>query len=119
MTPLKRKLLVATCALFPAASALAGPHGGHGDHSPAFSLHFGFPLGWYEPHYYYSPPPHYYYPPAVVVAPAPQVYVQRSDPPSDQAQPAWYYCEQSRGYYPYVKSCPGGWKRVSPTPPPQ
>lgn len=117
MTPLKRNLLFAALALLPAAGALAGPHGGHhGGHGPALSLHFGLPLGWYEPYYYYPPP--YYYPPAVVQAPAPQAYVQRSDP-SEEAQPAWYYCEQSRRYYPYVKACPGGWKRVSPTPPPQ
>lgn len=120
MKSLKRSLLLAAAlALLPAGGALAEPHGGHhGGHGPAFSLHFGVPLGWYEPHYYYPPP--YYYPPVVVQAPAaPQAYVQRSEPPSEQAEPAWYYCEQSRGYYPYVKACPGGWKRVSPTPPPQ
>ena len=29
----------------------------------------------------------------------------------------WYYCQDAQGYYPYVKSCPGGWTRVVPTPP--
>ena len=48
------------------------------------------------------------------MAPAsPPVYVERNDNSQD-----WYYCEQTRGYYPYVKECPGGWKRVPPAPPP-
>lgn len=29
----------------------------------------------------------------------------------------WYYCAESRVYYPYVNQCPGGWQRVSPQPP--
>lgn len=118
MKSLKRSLLVAALAMLPAAGALAGPHGGHhGGHGPALSLHFGVPLGWYEPYYYYPAP--YYYPPAVERSPAPQAYVERSDAPREQEEPAWHYCEQSRAYYPYAKACPGGWKRVSPAPPPQ
>ena len=69
---------------------------------------FGFNVGpawgpYWGPGWYYPPP--YYYPPAVVVAPpaAPAQYVERSDQP---AQNYWYYCEASRGYYPYVKDCP-------------
>jgi len=34
-----------------------------------------------------------------------------------QPGPSWYYCEAPKGYYPYVASCPGGWRPVSPTPP--
>ena len=30
----------------------------------------------------------------------------------------WYYCETSRGYYPYVRDCASGWKAVPPAPPP-
>jgi len=26
----------------------------------------------------------------------------------------WYYCENPRGYYPYVSECPGGWMKVVP-----
>ena len=47
------------------------------------------------------------------------VYVERGE--ERQAEPRqdwWYYCEDSRGYYPYVKSCLSGWKRVPPAPPP-
>jgi hypothetical protein len=55
--------------------------------------------------------------PPVYYAPAP-VFVRQ--PPAYIRQPAldesdyWYYCESPRGYYPYVKSCPGGWMKVVP-----
>ncbi|WP_233870390.1 hypothetical protein [Paraburkholderia adhaesiva] len=29
----------------------------------------------------------------------------------------WYYCAMPEGYYPNVRSCPGGWERVPPRPP--
>ena len=69
---------------------------------------------WASPWYY----PPAYYPPAVVVAQpaAPTQYVERADP--QQPSGYWYYCETSRGYYPYVKDCPSGWKAVPPAPPP-
>ncbi len=66
--------------------------------------------GW-GPGYYY-PPPYYYYPPAPA---QPTEYVERID----QAETgSWYYCEPSQSYYPYVKECASGWKRVPATPPP-
>jgi hypothetical protein len=45
-------------------------------------------------------------PPAMATAPAPKT---------------WYFCEGANGYYPYVASCPGGWKTVpaNPAAPPQ
>jgi hypothetical protein len=97
------------------AAAPAFAHGGR--------VHFGVGINfgpywgpYWGPAWYY-PPPYYYYPPAVVVAspPAPQQYVERHDAP---AQNYWYYCEATRGYYPYVKECPGGWKAVPPAPAP-
>ena len=30
----------------------------------------------------------------------------------------WYYCESTRGYYPYVTECKEGWKAVPAAPPP-
>lgn len=30
----------------------------------------------------------------------------------------WYYCPDSRSYYPYVQECASRWERVAPTPPP-
>lgn len=110
-------MLIFALAALASAPALAGPHGGHGGHGLSLGLHFGAPFAWYAPYYYHSP---YYYSPPVVAAPAAApVYVERSDAPPAQAQNWWYYCEDSRAYYPYVKNCPGGWQRVSPTPPAQ
>jgi hypothetical protein len=89
---------------------------------------FGFNLGMGIPPYYgppaWGPRPYYWGPPAVAVAPPypypappvvvvpqqPQVFVQRNQQESDY----WYYCGNPQGYYPYVKSCPGGWMKVVP-----
>jgi hypothetical protein len=57
-----------------------------------------------------------YYPP-VVVQQQPTAYVERSDQPLQAGY--WYYCETSRGYYPYVKECASAWKAVPPSPPGQ
>ena len=88
-----------------------------------FGVFVGGPLFWpgpyYHPPYYY--PPYYptYYPPVVVTpAPAP-TYIEQG---SSQATPAptqgnwWYYCNDAKAYYPYVKECPAGWQRVAPQP---
>ncbi len=74
---------------------------------------------WYfypQPVYPYPDP---YQPPVVViqqsapVAPAPAP----APAPSVAAPQVWYYCEASSSYYPYVPTCPGGWKVVPATPP--
>ena len=103
-------LLAATAS----APALAWHHGGR--------VHFGVVIGapfypWYYPPYPPYPPYPYYYPP---VAPAaPPTYIEQG---AAQAAPAqqgvWYYCAESKTYYPYVKECPGGWQRVTPQPAP-
>lgn len=49
--------------------------------------------------------------PVVVSGAPPVTYVEREQP----AEPVWWYwCNESRAYYPYVKDCPGGWQRVAP-----
>lgn len=66
---------------------------------------------WYfypEPVYPYPDP---YTPPVVIQQQAPVVAA-----PQTTTQ-VWYYCEASKGYYPYVATCPSGWKTVAPTPP--
>ncbi len=107
-------------------------HGGHGGgHGGGwgwglFGLGLGLALSapYYYPYYgapYY--PPAYYppYQPSVVIREP--VYVYPDSPqyvPQASAPEAvhwWYYCPKSRGYYPYVRTCPGGWEKVSPTPP--
>lgn len=47
----------------------------------------------------------------------PQVYVQQQPaPPAPPAQSYWYYCADSKTYYPYVQQCPAGWLKVVPEP---
>jgi hypothetical protein len=69
-------------------------------------IYIGGPVwgpGYYPPPYYYAPPQ-----PVYVQPEAPPVYVEQS---SDDY---WYYCAQSKAYYPYVKECPAGWMKVVP-----
>ncbi|MFZ3045386.1 MAG: hypothetical protein WA151_05695 [Desulfatirhabdiaceae bacterium] len=68
--------------------------------------------------YYESPPVYYqrtYYR-------TPKVVTERSVIPTSSALQRtvgdpnyWYYCRSPRGYYPDVKECPLGWKKVIPT----
>ena len=92
-------------------------HGGHFHYRGHFGVFIGIPFpGYYYPPYYPS-----YYPPAVVVEPQPPTYVEQGTAQAapEQAQANWwYYCAESKTYYPYVKQCPGGWQRVNPQPPP-
>jgi hypothetical protein len=81
--------------------------------------YFGFP--YYPYPYGYAPYPYpyyypHYYPPAYAYPGYPYAY---AEPPvySAPEQAYWYYCQDPQGYYPYVKSCPGGWMKVIPTPP--
>ena len=111
----KIAFLLAAIALGAAFSDSASAHG-----RVVVGVGFGFPVyGWGAPWYY---PPPYYYPSTVVVSrPAATTYIERQDaaPASSPASTDWwYYCEQSKGYYPYVKTCPTGWQKVSPVPPP-
>ena len=93
------------------AQALAWHRGGH--------VHFGVVIGApFYPWWYY--PPYYYYPPVTVPA-APTTYIEQGSPQSAQkrqSQGYWYYCAESKTYYPYVKECPAGWQRVAPQPAP-
>jgi hypothetical protein len=80
------------------------------------SFHFGYWPGWWAP-WVVAPAVVYaaprYYEPVYVEPAAPPVYVERGD----EAAPTetwWYWCADARKYYPYVKECPGGWRRVPP-----
>lgn len=105
-------LLVAAAMPWADASAHRGHRGG-----VRLGIHLGVPLysPWYYGPYYYPPA---YYPPAVVAVPTePPVYIERAEEDSAPG-PAnyWYYCDRSETYYPYVKKCPGGWRKVLPRP---
>ena len=141
------KTLAAALALtlaFPASAALAqsGHHGGghysggHYGGGRYSSGHYGgghyghgyyghgYYGGWYGGYYFNPFWPLYYpyssYPPSYDDGDSdyPHVY---GPPPSEQPAPGtghnWFFCKESNGYYPYVKSCPNGWQQVSPEPP--
>src|SRR6185295_11882554 len=77
-----------------------------------------------QPHHHH----HHFSPPRVVVVPsyAPRRYYYAApvyvSPPVVVAQPLlpsmnsgyWYFCPDSRAYYPYVLECPSGWLAVVP-----
>ncbi|MGH8696943.1 MAG: hypothetical protein ACREVS_10725, partial [Burkholderiales bacterium] len=90
----------------------------------------GFPAYW-GPRWYYPYPAYYpyyapyYYPsysPPAYYPSGPTTYIEQGSGGQTAPQPApehwWYYCAESKTYYPYTKECPGGWQRVSPQPPP-
>jgi hypothetical protein len=103
-----RKTLLGVLALVTLAAAASEAFA----HRPRARVHFYFGPAWYWGPAYYYPPPYYYYP---VERPAePPVYIERIDPAETGS---WYYCEEGKGYYPYVKECPAGWRRVPGAPP--
>ena len=76
-----------------------GPYWGWGYPGPYWGYRWGYPA---------------YYPPPVVVE-QPHTYIEQEPPPAPAA-PAetayWYYCPNSREYYPSVPSCSEAWVRV-------
>jgi hypothetical protein len=105
-----RKTLLALLALMTLAAVTADAVA-HG--RGRARVHFYWGPAWYWGPAYYYPPPYYYYPPARPAEPT--QYIERIEPTETGS---WYYCEDGNGYYPYVKECPAGWRRVPATPPP-
>jgi hypothetical protein len=102
------KLSVLVLLLFSTGIGDAMARRGHGHHGPR--IHFGLAFGPYWGPWY---PPHYYSP-VVIERASPPVYIERSS--DSGAANFWYYCAAAKGYYPYVKQCPGGWQLVAPRP---
>ncbi|MGE5470609.1 MAG: hypothetical protein ACM3X0_07430 [Bacteroidota bacterium] len=104
MTTLKFLLIILLAGMGFNGNAWAdrGHFGGHpGGH---FHHHHGgivlvAPL--FYPWWYDGPAP---------VAP-PQLYIEQGD-----AAGYWYYCADSRGFFPAVKDCPAGWIKIEPRP---
>jgi hypothetical protein len=94
-----------------------GYHGGgggyHGGGYGGTGVYIGSGLGWWGPGWWNAPYPYYAAPP-VVVQSGPTEYIQQA--PAAPPQAYWYYCQNARAYYPYVKECPGGWMQVVPQP---
>ncbi len=132
-------------ALAVSAPAMA-QHRGHFGGGPRIGIGIGFGVPFYPYHPYYYPPYYqpYYYPPVVVAPSAPPVYIERpaqdldqpqyqpqyQPVPQAQTQPQpqpqaqanagqndWFYCADSKTYYPYVQQCASEWQRVTPRPP--
>jgi hypothetical protein len=57
--------------------------------------------------------PYWAYPPPIVIQEEPPVYIQQSQP-GPPAVAYWYYCPDSKAYYPYVQHCPTAWLKVAP-----
>jgi hypothetical protein len=78
-----------------------------------------YPYYGYAPYYYgYPPPPIVYAPPPVVYSPPPPVVVVPPAPTYvQQPEQSWYYCDNPKGYYPYVQDCRSGWHQVPARPP--
>lgn len=105
-------------------------YGGYADHR-GYGGYYGGGAPWWwvvPPLLYLSTLPAYGYPypepqPVIIQQPAPPTVVMQSPaPPSSQVVmpqvvQSWYYCAAPSGYYPYVTSCPSGWKLVPATPP--
>jgi len=73
----------------------------------------------YDLSYPYRYPYPYAYPYPVYEQPYP-VYAQPAyaqPAPAQPTIPTWYYCNSAKGYYPYVPSCPEGWRAVAAQPP--
>ena len=85
-----------------------GPYWGWYGFGPWSGYPYAYP--YYAPYYSYP------YPYAYPQAPYPPADTQLAVP-SEPQQFYWYYCQNPQGYYPFVKSCPGGWMQVIPTPP--
>lgn len=83
---------------------------GHG-HRSGFSIVLGAPL--YLPSYDYSPYRWYARPP-VIVQQAPVTYVQREPAAGAASSDYWYFCPDTRTYYPYTQTCPSEWLQVVP-----
>jgi hypothetical protein len=109
-------LLLALVGVLASESALAH---GRGRVSIGVGFGFGYPY-WGSPWgpWWHYPPPYYYYPQPVYVPAQPTTYIEQGSAPAADTAAWWYYCDTSRGYYPYVKECPSGWQRVPPAPPP-
>ena len=112
-----------TAAFVAVLLAVAGmvatePAQAHGRSRVSVGVGFGFGYPYWGGPWWAYPPPYYYYPAPVVVQ-QPVTYIEQN-PQATSAPEAnagwWYYCDQSKGYYPYVRECPTGWQRVPPSP---
>jgi hypothetical protein len=136
-------LLLSTLYIAPASAYGhgGGHYYGHGNTHIGIGIGIGLNLfpGYYRPYYYpsvYYDYPYYSNEVIVRAVPAPTtVYIEQPSsndpnapnyatsavPPSVSPSAGgsiWYYCHNPDGFYPSIKSCPGGWQKVPVLPPP-
>jgi hypothetical protein len=112
-----------------------GYYRGYHDRGPFFDFDIDFwrggfwDHGWHDgrfgwwwtlgpDYYYYYPQPIYPYPDPY--QPPTIIYQQAPPPPAASGAPNqqyWYYCDEPKGYYPYVPNCRTQWRPVPVTPP--
>ena len=86
-------------------------HWNHGRHDGRLGWWWVVGSSWYfYPSPVYPNPNPWEPPPAIAVSPP------EGTPPTAPPTQYWYYCDAARAYYPYVATCPGGWKPVPATP---
>lgn len=79
-----------------------------------FGPFWGFPLAY--PYPYVVPPFPYAFPyaaPPPYYAPSADYYAPPAGPGYAAQSSTWYYCDNPRGYYPYVQQCHSGWRTVA------
>lgn len=127
---MKKTVLASLIATLGATPILAEAHGGGGGWWFPALLGGAILYDVTRPHYY-QPDPYYYQPapvyyqqpvyvqpaPAYSYAPPAPAYQQAQQAPAAAAPQTWYYCASAKGYYPYVRVCPGGWEQVPAMPP--
>ncbi|MFA5941477.1 MAG: hypothetical protein WC809_19180 [Sinimarinibacterium sp.] len=102
----------------------APPHPGHHwndgrwDHGYWHHGWYASRFGWWwvvgPSWYYYSVPA---YPYGYSRRPSDVVVVEQPAPSGPPPTAYWYWCDDPRGYYPYVAQCAGDWTPVPATPP--
>jgi hypothetical protein len=112
MLRLKKSILGAALLAGLAAAAVATPVQS-ADARPVWGPHGHWVQTWHDGRYgwWWTGPDFYWYPaPVYYDYPPPPDYVAPAGP---APQPAWYYCDSAKGYYPYVRACASGWRVVA------
>lgn len=86
----------------------------HGTHNGRFGWWWVTAGIWYFYPFPIYPYPDPFLPPVVIVQPP--VPPEAAAPAVPAPPQSWYYCEASKGYYPYISSCAAGWVAVPAKP---